>query len=117
MKYDLKKPCEQCPFRSDKPFPLDHDRVMEITNGLLYENTPFSCHKTTTSIGRTNNHKEAQHCGGALIFMEKNDNAHQMMRIMERLGMYDRTKLDMDSPVFDDQREMADVCSEMNGGR
>lgn len=31
-----------------------------------------------------------------------------MMRISERLGMYDRTKMKMDSPVFDDADEMAE---------
>ena len=116
MKYDMTKPCDACPFRSDKHFPLHYDRVVEITDGLMYENTTFSCHKTTTSIGETNLSKNAQHCGGALIFMEKNDNAHQMMRIAERLGYYDRTKLEMDSPVFEDADVMAEMCSEANGG-
>jgi hypothetical protein len=31
---------------------------------------------------------------------------HQMMRIAERLGMYDRTKLKMDAPVYDGVVEM-----------
>ena len=32
--------------------------------------------------------------------LEHNQEPNQMMRIMERLGFYDRTKLDMDAPVF-----------------
>jgi hypothetical protein len=39
------------------------------------------------------------HCAGALIFLEKREEPHQMMRICERLGMYDRTKLNMNANV------------------
>ena len=41
------------------------------------------------------------HCAGALILLEKLNLPSQMMRIAERLGMYDRRKLDMLAPVFD----------------
>lgn len=50
--------------------------------------------------------KDSQHCAGALIFLEKIEEPHQMMRICERLGMYDRTKLDMDAPVFESWYEV-----------
>jgi len=43
-----------------------------------------------------------QHCAGAMIILEKLDRPNQWMRIGERLGMYDRRKLDMKAPVFDD---------------
>lgn len=69
----------------------------------------FSCHKTTTCKGRGNNHKDAQHCAGSLILHEKMERPHQMMRIMERVGAYDRTKLDMDAPVYSDFDEMLDA--------
>lgn len=39
------------------------------------------------------------HCAGALIFNEKRGYANQMMRISERLGMYDASKLDMKARV------------------
>lgn len=39
------------------------------------------------------------HCAGALIFLEKRYRPNQLMRISERLGMYDRTKLDMKAKV------------------
>ena len=32
-----------------------------------------------------------------------------MMRISERLGIYDRTQLDMDSPVYDNWEEMIEA--------
>ena len=47
--------------------------------------------------------EDSQHCGGAMILLEKIDRPNQMMRIMERIGGYDRRKLKMDADVFDDQ--------------
>jgi pSer/pThr/pTyr-binding forkhead associated (FHA) protein len=41
-----------------------------------------------------------QHCAGATILLERLNRPNQMMRWMERLGGYDRTKLDMDAPVY-----------------
>ena len=106
MKYDLTTPCPNCPFRSDvKPY-IHRERVEEIMGRA------FSCHKTTTCKGRSNDHKDAQHCAGSLILHEKIDQPHQMMRIMERFGDYDRTKLNMDAPVYDDIDEMLDAHEE-----
>lgn len=34
---------------------------------------------------------------------------NQMMRICERVGVYDRRKLDMDSPIFEDDESMLEV--------
>lgn len=39
------------------------------------------------------------HCAGALIFNEKRNAPHQMMRICERFGAYDMRKLDMNAEV------------------
>jgi hypothetical protein len=63
----------------------------------------FCCHKTTEADDETGSYApkpDSQHCAGALIFLEAQDRPHQMMRICERLGMYDRKKLDMTAPVF-----------------
>lgn len=51
----------------------------------------------------------AQHCAGALILLEKMEQPNQMMRWMERIGAYDRTKLDMDAPVFGDTEEFIEA--------
>jgi hypothetical protein len=103
MKYTLTKPCENCPFRSDiKPY-IRPERVEEIFG------VPFSCHKTTTEKGRGNEHPEAQHCAGSLILHERMEQPHQMMRIAERIGIYDRTKLDMESPVYDSIDDMIEA--------
>jgi hypothetical protein len=41
--------------------------------------------------------------------MEKEGRSSQMMRIAERLGMYDHTKLDMDAPIYDSFDDMIDA--------
>jgi hypothetical protein len=98
MKYDLTKPCDLCPFRNDeKRLYVAPSTLAGMAAG------EFCCHKTGvvneegTAIEPTD---KSQHCAGALIMLEKMEQPHQMMRICERLGMYDRRKLDMDAPVF-----------------
>lgn len=98
MRFDITKPCAQCPFRNDRPGFLRPERVEEITDAILGGQT-FQCHKTI-------NKGKEQHCAGATIFLEANDRPNQLMRIMERLGAYDRHALDMDSPVFTDADDM-----------
>jgi len=107
MRYDLTTPCESCPFRKDVHMHLRPERVVEIVTGLFSDIT-FACHKTSTQIGRTSRHRDAKHCVGALIFLENHGHAHQMMRISERLGLYDHTKLDRSTPVYESMRDMID---------
>jgi hypothetical protein len=115
MKYDLKTPCGKCPFRKDRPFHLGSGRVREIQAGLV--RGEFPCHKTTIDVdgedgsgGRTSV-PGSKHCAGALILLEKLAQPSQMMRIAERLGMYDRRALKMDAPVYDSWAEMRKGCA------
>lgn len=99
MKYDLTKPCDMCPFRNDRGrlLRVSAERLAGMASG------EFCCHKTTVVSEETGEYEpltKSQHCAGALIMLEKMNSPHQMMRICERLGFYDRTKLDMKSPVF-----------------
>lgn len=67
----------------------------------------FPCHKTAEVIdGEYIATDKSVHCAGALIFAEKQEAPTQMMRIAERLGMYDRRKLDMGADVYDSLDEM-----------
>lgn len=105
MEYTRTAPCDNCPFRNDIPAFLTGERVHEI----VYSNGEFACHKTTVDSedeeeGRIETEK-SQHCAGLLILLEKEDRPHQMMRICERLGLYDRSKLKMDAPVYDSIEE------------
>ena len=104
MKFNLKKPCKQCPFsRGSIDGWLGEDRAEEIINSISDQDGSFTCHKTDRDKS-----KEAEHCAGALILLEKVDMPNQLMRISERLGIYDRFKLDFEANVFDDLDEFID---------
>lgn len=123
--YTLKSPCANCPFRSDKPFHLDSDRVKEIADSL--RDTPeapggtFYCHKTITYNSGAEERSDDGHdddaesddfngritprsraCAGALATLEKEQRPNQIMRIAERLGLYDMKRLDHENaPVYE----------------
>jgi hypothetical protein len=110
MDYDMKKPCECCPFRRGTAMRLTAGRVREVVGGMLKSNGgEFPCHRTIDNL--TDDHGEdagyqekngkGKHCCGALIFAEKNRTSTQMMRICERIGMYDARALMSDQEVVD----------------
>jgi hypothetical protein len=105
MLYSLKKPCSDCPFRKNVTPYLSYERAEEISSGIVDGDGSFSCHKTSTLNRKTNTGKDVQHCAGAMIIMEKIGKPNQGMRIMERIGLYDRNQLEMDSPVFNNFEE------------
>jgi hypothetical protein len=95
VRYNLTTPCDQCPFLKGSGF------TWQALKG--HASGEFPCHKTckldedeSTFIPRSD---KTPHCAGALIFLEKQNAPHQMMRICERLGFYDRRKLNMNAPV------------------
>jgi hypothetical protein len=94
MKYDLKKPCKDCPFITTTFFSFPKARIDEMLS-----DGSFSCHKTTTQKGRSNDHKEAQSCAGRMILLEREQRPDQMMRIAERIGFYNHTLLEKDHPL------------------
>ena len=108
MYFNLKRPCKTCPFRTDKDFFLNVERAEEITDAVTRQQGTFACHNTTNEegfdedIGEYCPTGEEEHCAGVLIILEKLEQPNQMMRIAERLSLYDRSKLDMHAPVFDD---------------
>lgn len=112
MKFDLKRPCKSCPFRTDIPPFLSRRRGVEIANsidGRKLQQT-FPCHMTTVDdededCGERHVTPNSQHCAGAMIVLEHEGAPNQMMRIAERLGLYDRSKLEMDQPVFKTLKE------------
>ena len=94
MKFDLKRPCANCPHRTDclKGW-LGRVRATEIA-GYAQDSVSggktFPCHKATD-----------QQCAGSSILQEKLERPNQMLRIAERLGLYDFNAMDLQSPVFD----------------
>lgn len=112
MKYTLTKPCTDCPFRIDcLEGWLGVDRAEEIINSLIARQQTFTCHSFNKFSENEDGDsiviedKDSQHCAGAMILLEKIDLPNQMMRIAERLRLYDRSKLDMHAPVFDRAEE------------
>lgn len=109
MKFDLKKPCKDCPFRNDKPHQkgwLGEQRADEIYQSLL-DGGNFPCHKThdyTDDDDREFKHQDShQFCAGALIMLNKEHNTlqSQALRMAIRLGLYNPNDLDVSSPVFE----------------
>lgn len=93
MNYKLTKPCNECPFLIGSGF--------TFAQLLRYASGEFACHKACAlkeGVFQARGDK-TPHCAGALIFLEKRNQPHQMMRICERIGYYDRTKLDMHANV------------------
>lgn len=88
MRYTKTEPCPDCPFLVGTEHAYSGKRLRQFANG------EFPCHKTA----KLENDEfiatgDSVHCAGALIYCEKRNRPHQMMRISERLGMYDYTKL------------------------
>ena len=109
MNFNMRTPCPHCPFRTDRPGFLR--RADEIADALLMGQT-FTCHLTTVPTDEDEDADcdmmdgpNAEHCAGALIMLEHMEQPNQLMRIFERFGGYDRTKLDMDAPVFTDAED------------
>jgi hypothetical protein len=106
-RYKLRRPCEGCPFRTDVPGYLRRERAQEIAEDLA-NGSEFACHKTTVSdeeFGGDGSERVATQdsafCAGALITMERSGQANQIMRVAERLGLYEHEKLDMYAPVHE----------------
>ena len=96
MKYTMTTPCDECPFLKKWERGYSLKRLNEFVSNT------FPCHKTAEvneEDGTFETKAESVHCAGSLIYNEKRNNPNQMMRIAERLGMYDRTKLNMKSKI------------------
>lgn len=94
MNYKMTTPCDACPFLIGSGF--------TFKSLAMHARGEFGCHKAcdlNEDSGHYEPHEKTPHCAGALIFLEKRDKPHQMMRICERIGVYDRSKLDMNAPV------------------
>lgn len=118
LDYSMRKPCAQCPFVRGG-LRLSPDRAERLGGQIVdIDGSPgrgeFVCHKTAETdedgdlVAKSSG---SLHCAGALIFAEKQEAPTQMMRIADRLGFYDASKLDKTSfeRVFDDLEEMIEA--------
>lgn len=110
--FRLKKVCTDCPFRADRDFHgLRAERVADIAQSLR-DGATFHCHSTLDySLSEELDEsgepcspvvEKSQFCAGALATMEQGGEPNQIVRIAERLGIYDPEEFDWESqPVFE----------------
>jgi hypothetical protein len=124
----LHKPCPGCPFlRTEGGVRLRRGRILELTNLMLGRRGTgeFSCHNTVeycdecdeNGEGCPGHQAQARHCAGALIFAEKHGTSTQMMRIAQRLRLYDPKRLTGKEDVFDSVEEMLTTAVDAPGRR
>ena len=102
------KPCPECPFADPNQLYLNYERKVEIVAAIRAD-SPFYCHNTVDygeDVGQVTS--KTKMCAGSVILEEREGILNQYGRIMERVGLYDRDKLDIDNmelvpyPTFDD---------------
>lgn len=89
-RFNLTRPCGNCPFRRDGIKLATLDRALEIaeTEG------EFPCHKTFNEDGGKGPGGRSSMCAGFLLYRERQGSPNQTMRVAERLGLYDPGRLD-----------------------
>lgn len=103
----LKRPCRDCPFRTDSPRFLTDSRYGQIAKALLDQGESFTCHKTLESdreSGELAIGASSRHCAGAMIWLQAQSRPNTIMQIMERLGAWSPERLDMEAPVYRTRR-------------
>jgi hypothetical protein len=107
-RYSLTAACAKCPFRTDVPKYLRPERAREIARSIQ-GGSDFPCHVTTVQsededgMGRLEDKVGVSRvCAGAIATMEREGNPNQMLRIAERIGLYNPEKIiAADLPVYD----------------
>ena len=109
MRFDLRTPCRDCPFRTDRPF---LGLSMERKADIAYQQKIFACHKTTPETAEVDS-VAPQACAGFLItnFLELQSGlkteqpAFTPMFFAAFLGFFKPQELDMSAPVFRSRAE------------
>jgi hypothetical protein len=80
------KPCNNCPFRSDKPFyGLSKERKKEIVASLMGDGS-FHCHETLDySEGEPTITENSNLCVGSMIFLEHTRRGGMKSNVIYRL--------------------------------
>lgn len=112
MKFDLLRPCRDCPFRVDRPGYLHAARAQQIIDGLLADDMEwFGCHKTTEHRDDDEGYGEricveaTQQCAGSLILLWRLRQLNVVTRIAVALGMIDLDAIPLDAPVAHSREE------------
>lgn len=107
--FALRRPCRNCPFRTDHAPFISAERAQEIANDL-HRGDIFYCHKT---IDYTTDQEPdlgaARRCAGAAAVLRNEGSAPcQSEQIATRLGLA-ISELDDDQPVYDSLDEWVDA--------
>lgn len=105
----MSKPCQHCPFRSDRDFWLNPDRRKEIAEGVLND-AKFPCHETTTfgDEGQLIDRRKERFCIGAALFIENVTGSmfsNLAVRIAAMGKQLDPSNIDRSIPVFESAEE------------
>ncbi len=73
LSFDMKKPCETCPFRKDIPLDGAPDWALDVLRGFDRGNISHTCHKSDPNADGFKGGKRKQHCIGILGMMKKMD--------------------------------------------
>lgn len=109
MRFDLKKPCPECPFRrTDGAVRLSRGRAHQVAQNMVeWHGGSFPCHKTNRETGGKG---PVQYCAGALIFCAKNNDAgrgsNQSVAVAHTLGLFNPDEMEAQDEVFDTVEEM-----------
>ena len=107
MRFDLTRPCGNCPFRSDRPFHLNPERVRGILggdrHGQWWPAESFPCHKSIiyTDDGETITPDSAQQCAGVMGILHRENRPNTAMQLAERLGLWSPKSLDQTAPFYE----------------
>lgn len=118
MRFDLKRPCKACPFRTDRPGYLDPERAAEIATSLMDDDYSwFGCHETTIADDNGDLHcgDETQHCQGALQFLLGTTGLNIASRIAVLTGELKLDEVDRSVPVANSKKAFVDHHSKARG--
>jgi len=103
MRFNLRRPCPKCPFRTDIPGYLTAARAQEIIEALFADDWAwFGCHETTeyvedeeTGLGDRQCVDSTQQCAGSLILLLKLGRPNVATRMAGAMGL-----IDLDTPTW-----------------
>jgi hypothetical protein len=104
MKFNLTRPCKDCPFRTDCPTGWLGRSAERIAAELTREDKTFACHKTTgVETPWLAPPADDSQCAGALLMLQQANKLHDnwRFRLAQQMKILDMSKLKTNIPVFE----------------
>jgi len=103
--FDMKTPCDNCPFLKEGGIRVSKSR----TRSILNDSTSFPCHKTVNydagedEDGESviDNTAHTKVCAGYMIMLFKADKPNQILQIASRIGPLNLDRLMKNNPAVD----------------